>query len=56
MTLTPFEADTLLGMLGDIDPAHFESYPPAEGTRRQAAFLRAREKLEVLAAKRKGST
>jgi hypothetical protein len=43
--LTAYEIDTLLGLIGDVDPAHFENYPAREQTRRVAAADRGVAKL-----------
>lgn len=47
MRLTLIEIDTVLGMLGDVDPAHFEAWEEPERTRRERAHKRAVEKLET---------
>jgi len=46
--LTELEIGVILGMLGDVDPAHFECYEEPERGRREKAYERAVEKLEKL--------
>lgn len=46
--LTALEAEVILGMIGDVDPAHFEAWNEPERTRREKACERAKEKLHLL--------
>lgn len=45
--LTELEIDVILGMVGDVDPAHFEAWEEPERTRREKAYERAKAKLEA---------